>query len=321
MAFRQLGAIGATIGLMLSVHVAFAQSPVERETARQLMHDGYALQAKGENAAALEAFRRAHAIMNVPTTGIEVGRSLAALGKIVEARDVLWRVARMKESPDDPPVYREAKEEARKLTESLAQRLASLRIVPRAPGYRISMDGTELSPAAIGVATKVDPGEHRITAQQDGRKTEVRIAVAEGETQDVPIVVETSALAPPPPPAPPPQERSPHRSGPSAWVWAGFIGAATSIVVGGVTGAVAIARKSDASPYCQGNRCLPAAQDALDSSRTFAGISTATFITGGALAVISGVLFFVERGRAPSSGSSAAAPFAASDHAGIFTSF
>ncbi|WP_394826874.1 hypothetical protein [Pendulispora albinea] len=331
MAFRQRGgtraarALACRLGLvasLLATTPALAQSPMERETARQLMHDGYALQAKGDTTGALDAFRRAHAIMNVPTTGLEVGRTLVALGKIVEARDVLWRVARMKESPDDPPVYRAARDDARELTESLAPRLASLRILPRGAGYTVAIDGTELSPALIGVATKVDPGEHVVTAQRDGRRVELRVSVAENETKDVPIAIDARApgsLAPPPAqphndPAPP------HRV--SSLVWVGFIGAGAYMVAGGITGGLAIARKSEASSHCEGDRCLPAAKDALDSSRTFATISTATFITGGALALVSGIFYFIEKGRAPSPRATAAVrPFVAHDHAGVFGSF
>ncbi|WP_394837680.1 hypothetical protein LVJ94_12295 [Pendulispora rubella] len=301
---------------------AQAQSAMERETARQLMHEGYALKNNGQHAAALEDFRRAHAIMNVPTTGIEVGRELAALGKVVEARDVLWRVARMRDAPDDPPVYRTAKEEARKLTEALAQRLASLRIVPKGAGYRISIDGTELSEAAIGVSTKVDPGEHVIVAQRDGRRAEVRVSVGEGEVRDVPVEIEGAPAAPPAPVArsPEPKAKPPASTGPSAWFWAGIVGAGAAVVLGGVTGGLAVARKSDASQHCQGDRCLPAAQDALDSSRTFAGISTGAFITGGVLALASGVLFLIE--TSGKSGKNAKAhAFVAKDHAGLVGTF
>jgi len=318
--FRRLGAYAMVASVSLWAHAAMAQSAMERETARQLMHEGYALQTKGQHAAALEDFRRAHAIMNVPTTGIEVGRELAALGKVVEARDVLWRVARMRDTPEDPAVYRTAKEEARKLTESLAQRLASLRIVPKGTGYRISVDGTELSAAAIGVATKVDPGEHVIVAQRDGRSAEVRVSVGEGEVRDVPVGIDGASptLAAPPVlaarPAEPKTEGA-HSTGPSAWFWASVVGAGTALVVGGVTGGMALARKSDASQHCTGNQCLPAAQDALDSSRTFAGVSTVAFITGGVLVIVSGVLFLVEsKGRS-------AQTFVAKDHAGILGTF
>jgi len=343
--FRRLGASSATLGLLLLTKVAWAQSPIERETARQLMHDGYALQTKGDNTGALEAFRRAHTIMNVPTTGIEVGRALVALGKIVEARDVLWRVARMKDAPDDPPVYRSAKEDARKLTESLAQKLASLRIVPRSPDYKIAIDGTELSPALIGVATKVDPGEHVIVAQRDGRKAEVRVTVAESETKEVPIAIDPGSPTLPLP-TPSQAKKDPAGESPrsneanesneankagdaaashrdvSPLIWAGFIGAGASLVVGGVTGVLAIARKSDATSNCQGNQCLPAAQDSIDSSRTFADISTGAFIAGGALSLISGIFFFVEKSGSSSSPRAAwVRPFVLKDHAGIVGSF
>ncbi|WP_394848195.1 hypothetical protein LZC95_12100 [Pendulispora brunnea] len=319
MAFRWMAACAIAGGVLVCTPDAQAQSAMERETARQLMHEGYALQAKGQHAAALEDFRRAHAIMNVPTTGIEVGRELAALGKVVEARDVLWRVARMKDAPEDPAVYRTAKEEARKLTESLAQRLASLRIVPKGSGYRISVDGTELSEAVIGVSTKVDPGEHVIIVQRDGRRAEVRVSVGEGEVRDVPVEIEGAPAAPPSPaPATPvPDVKESRSTGPSAWFWAGVVGTGAAVVVGGVTGGLALARKSDASQHCQGDRCLPAAQDALDSSRTFASISTAAFITGGVLALATGVLFFIEKGDKKTS----AQPFVAKDHAGIVGTF
>jgi hypothetical protein len=283
--------------LVLSSGRARAQSAVERETARQLMQDGFARQARGDHAAALESFQRADAIMHAPTTGLEVGRSLAKLGKIVEARDVLRRVARLPDQAEDPAVYRAAKKEASTLATDLADKLASLRIVPSDREAQISVDGSVISPALRGVDLKVNPGEHVVAARGRAAPAEVRVTVGPGEVRQVALSV---PAAPDEPPSGPRREtpEADSSSGLRRAAWIGLAGGAAALVAGAVTGGFALSRKNDAAAFCRGSDCLPEAQGDLDAARTFAGISTAAFVVGGALAIASGavLLFKKERG-------------------------
>src|SRR4051794_22145874 len=63
-----------------------------KETARGLMTEARDLRDKNDLRGALSRFQAADAIMRVPTTGLEVARTEAALGLLVEARDTIHRV-------------------------------------------------------------------------------------------------------------------------------------------------------------------------------------------------------------------------------------
>ena len=81
-------AILAGVAAILGARAAAAQSTaVDRETARALMREGRELRDSGDLASALKQFEAANGIMHVPTTELEVARTQAALGLLVEALD------------------------------------------------------------------------------------------------------------------------------------------------------------------------------------------------------------------------------------------
>src|SRR5262249_49902102 len=68
--------------LLFASNAAFAQQPSasDRETARALMAEGRERRDAGDLAAALKSFQTADSIMHVPTTGLEVARTLDKMG-------------------------------------------------------------------------------------------------------------------------------------------------------------------------------------------------------------------------------------------------
>src|SRR5262249_13056293 len=100
----------------------------ERDRARALMDVGDEKAAKGDLSAALAAYESAHAIMRVPTTGIEVAKMLDKLGKpgaaLVAARDVLA----IPVASGEPKPFTEAREKARKLAAALESRVPTLTV-------------------------------------------------------------------------------------------------------------------------------------------------------------------------------------------------
>src|ERR1700712_2316495 len=72
-----------------------APSAAERDTARALMDDGDRLLANAKLPEALERYRAAHAIMHVPTTGVDLARVQARLGLLVEARATAMEVGNL----------------------------------------------------------------------------------------------------------------------------------------------------------------------------------------------------------------------------------
>jgi hypothetical protein len=74
---------------------ALAAEPTaaDRETARTLLIDGREKLSAGDAKGALQSFQAAHAIMGVPTTGLDLARAQAALGDLVGARATALGVA------------------------------------------------------------------------------------------------------------------------------------------------------------------------------------------------------------------------------------
>ena len=87
-------------------------SAADKARATQLMDDGFDYREKKDEQSALKAFGAADTLMNVPTTAIEVARSQAALGMLVEARDTAARVTKMPVRAKEPAPFMQARKEA-----------------------------------------------------------------------------------------------------------------------------------------------------------------------------------------------------------------
>lgn len=294
-------AAAATVGL--SSGTAFAEpTAAEKETARSLMKEGRIKREAGDHKAALEAFIGADAVMRVPTTGFEVGRSQQDLGLLVEARDTYLRVSRMPEQPGEPAPFKEAREQAVERANQLEARIPSVKLVVSGvedfSTITVSIDGVAVPSATLKLARKINPGKHRIVAVTKGVKRTVDIDVKEGETQDVPLeLVGSGGDEPEPAPTPAPKDPTPPPAGGlSPLVWTGFGVAGVGIVLGSVTGLLAMSKTSAAKEQCVDNRCPPSTHDDLSGARTMATVSTISFI---AAAVGAGVGVYGLLGQSP----------------------
>jgi len=300
MAFRSGTFVALTLLCATWAPLALAAdpSPQEKETARSLMDEGNARRDAGDHPGALAQFQGADAIMHVPTTGLEVAREQAALGHLVEARETLHRILNMSPPPDEPEVFRWAREESRSLDEHLADRIPALRIrvsgVPEGTALDVAVDAERIPPAALIAAFKVNPGHHVVTATMRGGSAREEIDVTEGQTAAVTLnVVMTSA-----PPAPgsseprhdanPDPEKSARPSSAVLWIrWGGLGLAAAGLAVGAVTGAMSISATNAAKKSCLGNMCPPSTWDDIRSARTTAMISDVAFgILGAGFALV-----------------------------------
>src|SRR5262249_13010366 len=67
----------------------------------------------------------------------------------------------------------------------------TLVLAKAAPGETaVKLDGVELAKAAVGVAQRVDPGEHVVTTEvPGGEANEVRVMIGKGEKKEVTLLV------------------------------------------------------------------------------------------------------------------------------------
>jgi hypothetical protein len=277
-------------------------SASDKETARALMKEGDAKRKSNDLQGAYKAFKAAHAIMGVPTTGFELGRTEADLGMLVEARDTLLAVTRTPVAPGESEAFAIARAEAQKLADEIEPRIASLRVIvtgaPDGASVAVTIDGQTIPAATIGVARKHNPGKHDIVVVVGSVTRKTNVELKEGDSRDVTVDVATPAeVAPPADDAPAessPPDATPPRTSPLVYV--GFGGAAVFAAVGAITGVMAFSKASSAKDGCDGTRCPPSTHDDIASSKTFGTVSTVAFVLTGAGLVVGTVGLFSSGG-------------------------
>jgi hypothetical protein len=152
----------------------------------------------------------------------------------------------------------------------------------------------------------VNPGKHLIEARRGSDQARTELTVLEGERSTARLKFAEpppAALVVVPPAAPPP----PHDTGAAAgsmqrtWGWVALGAGGVGLVVGGITGGIALGKKSDLddNPSCRDDRCAPSESDQVDSYNAMTTVSSVGFIAGGAFAALGVVLLVTAPNDAP----------------------
>jgi len=275
-----------------------ALSERDRNVARESVYQGDDLVKRGDHRGALEAYRRANAIMKVPTTGIEVARTSLRLGLLVEALEAARQTAAFPQKSGEPAPFTKARDEARAVMVSLRTRIPKITIAVLAPSDvtpQVVLDG-----AAIGelVLVPVNPGTHHVTASAPNLvSAEADVTLDEGETQRVELILKA-----------PTGVKIVTTATPSTYWPLVYTGLA--LTVAGVAGGTATGVMSLDAAKELGTRCDPTGQcpagegleDLIDRRNTLGYISTGAFAlagVGAALAIPSLVVSLRRRTEAP----------------------
>jgi tetratricopeptide (TPR) repeat protein len=160
-------------------------------------------------------------------------------------------------------------------------------------------DGVEVGIGALEVPLPLDPGAHTVIVRAPGHKDwKEDFTLKESERRDLTLGVgEVEATAPPPVTPPVVREGPPSKTG--RYVGYGLLGlGGVGIVVGSITGALAIDRKNALTGLCQPvGTCTPAGADAASAGRAFATVSTVAVIVG-AVAIAGGVVLVLTAPKA-----------------------
>ena len=280
---RGLAVAAALLFVGLARPALAEPTDAEKDAARILFTEGKELRDAGKIAASLERFQRAYDLAATPITTVELARTHAMLGHLVEARRLYASVDAIEKKPGESAKSLAARDEARLLGKELDAKIPS--IVVRADGTP-TLDG---KPVQTGASIALDPGKHTVVA---GSKSET-FTIAEGERDRV-IAIE-SAKAPPaakpvrPHETPPPAATSP-------LVWIGGVTGGLGLIVGAGAGALALSNASTVKDGCAGSVCPPSRHDDLDATRTWATISTIGFAVG----AVGATLFVIGLTTSPS---------------------
>lgn len=250
-------------------------SEADRTLAEALFRDAKKLMQAGQIGEACAKFAESQRVAPAIGTLLNLAACHEKLGRIASAWGEYSAVASQaaKTGDDDRGNF------ARQRVAALEPKLPRLTIIADEvpPGLTLELDGTALSPAALGSAIPLDPGEHEISASAPNRK-KWKVAVTFAQAPDA-KTGETKTLHIPALPAdtPPPQKASSDSDlSTLGWVSLGIGG--VGLLGGTIFGVRALALKGGAD--CQGKVCSQKGLDDIDKARTSATISTISFGVG-----------------------------------------
>lgn len=257
--------------------------------ARSLMDEGDAKVDVRDYAGALRAYRAAHAIMKVPTTGIEVARVEAVRGRLVEAREVALQILRIPPKPGgDPKPFVDARAEAQKLATDLERRIPILTVVvrgvPEGAPLEVKLDGVLLPTEEALKPHPVNPGKHEVWASAGGLPpVSKEVDLADGKKQTVILGLGGASDA---------EEGGsgkvvdkPSTGGTSPLVYVGFGVGGAGIIAGAITGILSLSRAGKVDELCPDGVCptrdrLDQATPEKDAAVTLANVSNVAFAVG-----------------------------------------
>lgn len=297
-------ALGAAVAL--SGGPAAAQAPSDKSAAAEaLFQDGRALAAKKDFAAACPKFKASYELE--PGYGVlfNLAECYEGLGKTASAWAAFTDAAEMANKSGQ----KDRVEKATKRATALAPKLEKMTITVSepAPGLVVKRDDVALDQATWGTPLPVDPGKHAISVEAPGKEPWSTTAETKGpgttQTVTVPALKaappgasgSASASVAPTGTAPPPDDAKGTRR--TIGLVTGGVGLA-GIVVGAVMGFLASSKWSDAkNHHCRTDTlCDDTGVAEVSDARTFATVSTATFIAGGVLAAAGATLFVISLG-------------------------
>jgi hypothetical protein len=287
----------AALASSIATPVAFAQEQPQAENvaaARSLGLQGIKMADAGDCAGAIEKLSRAESLYHAPSILGRLGECQVNVGQIVVGTENLNRVVREELAPTAPKAFRDAQTRAKGVLNTALPKIAHLtvKIDPADAKPQVTVGGTSIPAALIGVERPTDPGTHEVLVSAPGylpQKTSVTLA--EGGSQELALKLEkdpNAAVATPAPATPPPvvvtppmstppSDTGPKKNNTLAYVALGVGGA--GLIVGGVTGFLALGKKSDLEG-CVDKKCPTSETDKLDSAKSLATVSTVGFAVG-----------------------------------------
>jgi len=187
--------------VLLSSTAAFAQTDLERATARDAANSGRASFEAGQYEKAIDQFSRAEQLVHAPPHLLYLARAQAKLGKLVAAHETYLKITRETLKPNAPKAFSDAQGFAEQELAAVDARLPYVTVTLQgapANGVSIDMDGTLLPSAMIGIPLPIDPGQHVFKATGSATSEPVTVRIAEAAKQSVVLKANPVAAAPPP---------------------------------------------------------------------------------------------------------------------------
>jgi hypothetical protein len=304
----------ALLATMLCAAAARAdEAAADTATARALGVEGVSLAEAGKCGEAIEKLERAEKLHHAPTTATRLAECEIETGKLLLGTERLQRVVRERLPANAHPAFAQAQTRAQALLDKTLPKLATVRVGfvgsnrPVPSTVAITVDGEKTSADAIvDTDRKIDPGSHMVEVKAEGflPAKESNVVLREGEAKSIRFELKRDPSWRPPP-HPTPSERAARDEGTGGATTAsrrGFSKAPAVVAFGlsavglglGIYSAMVVDDKSSRlQNECDANRvCPPELQRDISDAKTWATVSTASFIGAGVFAA-TGITLFV----------------------------
>jgi hypothetical protein len=296
--FRLLSCV-ALCCTMAPTAMAEGTSDLQGE-ARQLGEQALELYNQQHWQDAYDKFAEADQIFHAPTLVLYMARSKSNMGKLLEARELYRQLLREAVRPNAPPQFRDAKDVAFSELEAVEKRIPAVLVRLKGDASvraNLSIDDRSISRKVAQRPVELDPGSHTIVVSAEGLEpVSEKVELPDNDTVvNVELTIGKIAT-----PAPRVVVRPDDEQGPSYVPAAvAFSLGGAGLIVGAITGGLALAAASDIKSRCVDGHCPPEDQAAGDEATVLAHVSTAGFAVGGA-----GVLVGIILAAVPPGGSS-----------------
>jgi hypothetical protein len=300
-------ALAAALALPFYGATAFAQEASEADIAQARQLGTQAQQAfeQGKYPESEKLWAAAQKLYpKAPTLSLGLARAAAKNGHYVLAQEHYKKIIReWNEVASPPPAFKDALEAAKNEVDPVSKKIASVVIkVEGAAAPTVTIDGAPVHPETLGLPRPVDPGEHTVHAEAAGYKPgDTKFTVAEAGNAEAKLTLEK---APDAPVAGGVGGDAPKGSSNKTLAVVAFGVGGAGLLVGAITGFIALGKHSDLNDACPGGTCANDKQSDVDSYKTMGTISTVGFIVAGVGAAAGAVLWFTAPKETAQNGSS-----------------
>ncbi len=307
--------MAATLTLALA-SLAQAEEPdaQTRTIARDLASQGVEAFEQQDYPVALDRLTRAYDLVPAPTISVVRARALAKLDRVLEALDEYARTRNAPLADNAPPAFKKAVEDARQEGDLLWTRVPRLTIHVRAfnttlKDAQVLLDSKRLPVAMLEVAQPVNPGSHEVKVGADGYVPEARtLTIDYGQSVILDIALNSNRRAKDLASISPTLESgstiavdasSADRSRANRfqpWAWTAVGVGAAGLAASGISGVIALEKKSSLDAQCQSGCPQNVASD-ITAFRTARTLSYTSFFVGSALVGVGGYVLLTHMGE------------------------
>ena len=269
--------LGLLCGLLFAMPAWAEPNEADRATARSLALEGHAALEKKDYATAADRFGRADSLVHAPTLVVDWARALQGLGRYVEAHEKYELVLREGVDASSPKSWLRSLEDAKKELDALKPRLAWITVnlkEPREASVKIS--GVLVPPAALGVKRAADPGFPEVVVAATGYETFTQtVSVGPGEEKSIDVTLNKlpQVVAPAQPANDAAYRPRQHSNTRRVMTYVAFGLGGAGLIAGGVTGGLALRKRSDLKGECIDDACRSSSSKKIDTYHTLGTVS------------------------------------------------